>query len=135
MIILHQNVLANGKEAEHGGSETMVGGVGCIDYHAFDAFDYVAMGHIHAAHQMGRDTVRYAGSPLCYHFDETKFPHKGCLLITMEEKGKVTVEPVPIAPLHPMVELKGTLEEILEKIRGLKDAYLKCVLTDRYVTS
>ena len=36
IIISHQNVTANGKEAERGGSESMVGGVGQIDYTAYD---------------------------------------------------------------------------------------------------
>lgn len=135
VIIAHQNVLADGNEAERGGSETMVGGVGKIDHRAFDGYDYVALGHIHAAHSMGRNTVRYAGSPLCYHFDEAKHPEKGCLLVTMEEKGTVTVEPIRIEPLHQLVEVKGTKDEILQEIRKLNGVYLRCVLTDNYITS
>ena len=81
ILIAHQNVTAGGVEAERGGSETMIGGVGQIDYRCFDGFDYVALGHIHAAYPVGRETVRYAGSPMCYHFNEVCQPDKGPLLI------------------------------------------------------
>lgn len=65
IIVSHQNVVANGREAERGGSESMVGGVGQIDYSAYDAFDYAALGHIHSSYPVGRDEIRYAGTPLC----------------------------------------------------------------------
>ena len=50
-------------------------------------FDYVALGHIHAAYPVGRETVRYAGSPLCYHFDETRQSVKGPILVELGAKG------------------------------------------------
>ena len=39
VLIAHQNVTASGREGLRGGSESMVGGVGQIDYSAFDGFD------------------------------------------------------------------------------------------------
>ena len=74
VIVAHQNVTKGGVEGMRGGSESMVGGVGHVEYTAFDAFDYAALGHIHAAYAVGRETVRYAGSPMCYHFDELRQP-------------------------------------------------------------
>lgn len=134
VLVAHQNVTAGGKEAERGGSESMVGGVGQVDHTAFDGFEYVALGHIHAAYPVGRQTVRYAGSPLCYHFDETKQPKKGPVLVTLGEKGtEPTIEIKGIAPLHPMREIKGTYEEIRDA--ALQSAahgeYIRIVLTDR----
>ncbi len=81
VIIAHQNVTVNGKEVTRGGSESAVGGVGQVGHSAFDCFDYAALGHIHAAYAVGRKSVRYAGSPLCYHFDETRQPQKGPVLV------------------------------------------------------
>ena len=83
VLVAHQNVTARGVEALRGGSESMVGGVGQVEYTAFDGFDYVALGHIHAACPVGRETVRYAGSPLCYHFDETRQRAKGPVLVEL----------------------------------------------------
>lgn len=134
VLVAHQNVTAGGKEAERGGSESMVGGVGQVDHTAFDGFEYVALGHIHAAYPVGRQTVRYAGSPLCYHFDETKQPKKGPVLVTLGEKGtEPTIEVKEIAPLHPMREIKGTYEEIRDAAlqSAARGEYIRIVLTDR----
>ena len=134
VLIAHQNVTVDGAEAERGGSETMIGGVGQIDYLAFDGFDYVALGHIHAAYAVGRDTVRYAGSPLCYHFNELRQPEKGPLLVELGAKGTpVTIRALKIPPLHPMRELRGSLEELRtdELAFPRENEYLRLVLTDR----
>lgn len=136
VIVAHQNVTKGGVEGIRGGSESMVGGVGQVDYTAFDGFDYVALGHIHAAYAVGRASVRYAGSPMCYHFDELRQPKKGPLLVELGAKGtEPVVETLAISPLHPMCELRGTYDEL----RGRADAaergaYVKLVLTDRAIT-
>ncbi|MBR1566022.1 MAG: exonuclease SbcCD subunit D [Oscillospiraceae bacterium] len=137
VLIAHQNVTANGAESERGGSESMVGGVGQIDYTVFDGFDYVALGHIHAACPVGRETVRYAGTPLCYHFNETKQPAKGPVLVELGEKGApVRIETQVIPPLHPMREIRGGYEEIREAELNdpRRGEYLRIVLTDRRVS-
>ena len=137
VVIAHQNVTAGGREAIRGGSESMVGGIGQVDYTAFDGFEYAALGHIHSAYPVGRETVRYAGSPLAYHFNETRQPQKGPLLVTMGEKGgEVTVERIGIEPLHRMRELRGAYDEIRkEAAAGVwKNEYLKIVLTDQRIT-
>lgn len=137
VLVAHQNVTANGREAVRGGSESMAGGVGQMDYRVFDGFDYVALGHIHASCHVGRREVRYAGSPLCYHFDETKQPAKGLLLVELGEKEKgAEIMPIPISPLHPMREIRGTREEILEEAEKGKEEkeYLKVVVTDDRIT-
>lgn len=136
IIVAHQNVTKGGVEGIRGGSESMVGGIGQVDYTAFDGFDYAALGHIHAAYSVGRDTVRYAGSPLCYHFDETRQPSKGPLLVTLGEKGvEPNIERLIIPPLHPMRELRGTYEEVMAAASGSGSGeYVKIILTDRAMT-
>ena len=69
ILVAHQFVA--GKNAEDpllGGSESAgtqsVGLVEKIGYDCFDDFDYAALGHIHSPQQIGREQVRYAGSPL-----------------------------------------------------------------------
>ena len=137
VLIAHQNVTADGTEAARGGSESMVGGVGQVDYTAFDGFDYVALGHIHSAYPVGRETVRYAGTPLAYHFNETKQPVKGPLLITLPEKGgEPTIERQDIAPLHRMREIRDTYAVIREEMLTMprENEYLKLILTDTAIT-
>lgn len=137
VLIAHLNVTANGAEGERGGSESMVGGVGQIDYSVFDGFDYAALGHIHAAYPVGRETVRYAGSPLCYHFNETRQSAKGPVLVELGPKGEaVKVKTLVIPPLHPMREIRGSYEEIREAELDdpRRGEYLRIVLTDRRVS-
>ena len=38
--------------------EPSVGGLDCVDAALFDAFDYVALGHLHSPQKVGRDTLR-----------------------------------------------------------------------------
>ena len=135
VIVAHQNVVCNGEEAKRGGSETMVGGVGGVDYTVFDGFEYAALGHIHSSYPVGREAVRYAGSPLCYHFNETRQRKKGPLLVELGAKGEdAKIEPKYIEPLHPMREIKGTYSEALEYARsGGRNEYVKVILTDEKI--
>ncbi|MBR6119754.1 MAG: exonuclease SbcCD subunit D [Oscillospiraceae bacterium] len=137
VILAHQNVTLGGAEPERGGSETMVGGVGQVDASAFDGFDYTALGHIHAGYALGRPEIRYAGSPLCYHFNETKQAAKGPLLVELGPKGApLRVELLPIRPLHPLRAVCGEYDAIraAEAERAGGEEYLSVTLTDRRVT-
>ena len=49
--------------------ELQVGDVDQIPVELFDAFDYVALGHIHSPQKVGRETVRY-----CVHHSNIRFP-------------------------------------------------------------
>ena len=137
VLVAHQNVTANGVESPRGGSETMVGGVGQVDYTAFDGFEYAALGHIHAGYPVGRPEVRYAGSPLCYHFDETKQPPKGPILVELDEKGTPPrIRTLTIPPLHPLRSLRGSLAEVRAAAASedCAGAYVQILLTDCRVT-
>ncbi len=136
ILIAHQNVTAFGKEAERGGSESMVGGVGQIDYTAFDGFTYAALGHIHSSYPVGRPEVRYAGTPLCYHFDELRQPVKGPLLVEVAEDGSVSVHTEEIPPLHPMRRLEDSYDRIKEDLENhpVQGEYLRIVIHDRKIT-
>lgn len=136
VIIAHQNVTANGIEVERGGSESMVGGVGEVDYTAFDGFEYAALGHIHSAYPVGRPSVRYAGTPMCYHFEETRQPAKGPLLVELGEKGQdPSVKLEKIDPLHKMKWLEGTYAEVRQQLRDDvgRNEYIGITLSDQRV--
>ena len=137
VLVAHQNVTANGRETERGGSESMVGGVGQVDYTAFDGFDYAALGHIHSSYPVGREAVRYAGTPLAYHFNETKQTDKGPLLVTLPEKnGTLKIERQDIEPLHRMREIRDDYEKVRSAMLGnpWKNEYLKIILKDTRIT-
>ncbi len=68
VLVAHQFVMGKSEDPELSGSESLgtqsVGTVEKIGYDCFDAFDYVALGHIHSPQQVARKEVRYGGSPL-----------------------------------------------------------------------
>ena len=135
ILVAHQNVLASGAAPEHSESETIIGGLGEIDCSAFDAFDYVALGHIHNAQKVGRETIRYAGCPLYYDFSEIN-RSKALTLVTVQSKENIQIERVEIPMPHRLRQLSGTLEELLSQGIMLKDKdeyYFQCILTDKHV--
>ena len=74
----------------------------------YDGFDYVALGHIHSPQQVGRREVRYSGSPLKYSLSEVN-NEKSVSLITVNGKGNVDIELVPIRPMRNLRHLKAFL--------------------------
>lgn len=100
-----------------------------VDASLFDAFDYVALGHLHRPQKAGR-TGRYAGSPLAYSFSEAG-QAKGFVLADVK-RGSATVSIVPFEPLHPLSRLEGPYSSLLEAGASLreKDDYLEVLLTD-----
>ena len=92
--------------------ERAVGGLDNIDASVFDAFDYVALGHIHKPQKVLRDTLRYAGSPLKYSFSEASHK-KSVTIIDMPEKGDVTVRTALLYPLHDVRMIEGMLDDLM----------------------
>ena len=138
VLLAHQFVCKGASQPQMDGSESTVGGVGQLDVSALDGFDYAALGHIHKPQIMGRDTVRYAGSPLCYHFGEAGAEGHGnetrqLLYVTLKEKGApVQFRRVPLQPAHPLVNRTGTLDAVVrdELASPTPGAYVHVRLTD-----
>lgn len=90
--------------------ELQVGDVDQIPVELFDAFDYVALGHIHSPQKVGRETVRYCGSPLKYSFSEAG-QEKSITIVELKEKGTVELRTIPLKPLHDLrktVDVSGS---------------------------
>ena len=134
VIVAHQFVAGIGSDPELGGSEgagTMsVGLVEKIGYDCFDGFDYAALGHIHSPQCVGREEVRYSGSPLKYSLSEVN-NDKSVPMITLGDKGDVKIELLKLRPLRDMRHLKGPIEKLLDKanISGPED-FIYATLTN-----
>lgn len=126
VILAHQFVTAGGEKPTMGGSETTVGGIGQIDAGVFDDFDYAALGHIHNAQAMGRKEIRYAGSPLCFHFSEIG-QKKGLTVVELKEKGDLSIYIEEMPVLHKMCEISGTFEELLHT-EVEENSYIRAVI-------
>ena len=98
----------------------------------FDAFDYVALGHLHGPQHIGRPTVRYAGSPLKYSFSEEN-QKKSVTVVEIREKGDVGISQLPLSALRDLRTLRGTFDELMspEYTAALsKEDYYRVILTD-----
>ncbi len=133
ILVVHQFVTGAGRcESE----EVSVGGLDNVDAGIFECFDYVALGHIHTPQQIGRETVRYCGTPLKYSFSEAG-QEKSVTVLEVKEKGNIVLATVPLQPLHDMRTIRGTYREVMAAgVRGAKEAdsmqedYVEITLTD-----
>lgn len=108
VLVAHQFVTGASRcESE----EVTVGGLDNVDSAVFDRFDYVALGHIHSPQHVGRETVRYCGTPLKYSFSEVN-QQKSVTLVELLEKGNVKVREIPLRPLRDMRKIRGTYLEV-----------------------
>ena len=112
--------------------EVSVGGLDQVGVSVFAPFDYVALGHIHGPQHVGRETVRYCGTPLKYSFSEAS-QHKSVTFVELDEKGSVTIAAEPLVPRHDLRELRGSYMELTDRrnYEGTAvDDYLHITLTD-----
>lgn len=133
ILVAHQFVAGKGVNVELSGSESAsvqnVGTVEQIGASCFDCFDYVALGHIHAPQQIGRETLRYSGSPLKYSLSEIN-NNKSMPLVSIED-GKVSVEKIPLKPMRDMRHIKGKMEQLLDKKNvSAPEDFIYVTLTD-----
>lgn len=137
VIVAHQFVTGQSEDPALGGSEgagtQSVGLVEKIGHDCFDGFDYVALGHIHSPQRVGRDQVRYSGSPLKYSLSEVHNA-KSVPVITMGKKGEVTLELIPLKPMRDLRHIKGNLKALLEpkNITDVED-FIYVTLTDEEI--
>ena len=137
VALTHQFVTYGGTQPDRTDSELSLGGVDNVDVGVFDAFDYVAIGHVHRPQRIGRDTARYSGSLLKYSASEVDHP-KSAPLVTLGEKGSVDIELIPLEPLHDMRRIRGPLadlvsdETVAELSQSDRENYLHVVLTDAF---
>jgi len=108
--------------------ERSIGGLDQIPPETFEAFDYVALGHLHKSQTLAHGRLRYCGAPLVYSFDECA-QQKSATLVTIGEKGaENTFEFIPFQPLHPCRRVEGTLAELAAQPRS--EDYIQAILTD-----
>ena len=112
--------------------EVSVGGLDQVGVSVFAPFDYVALGHIHSPQHVGRETVRYCGTPLKYSFSEVS-QEKSVTMVELFEKGTIRVSQIPLRPLRDMRKLRGTYMEVTSrdfyKEMNTED-YVQITLTD-----
>ncbi len=119
---------------------------GCVNPSVFECFDYTALGHLHTHHRTGKSGsgVYYSGSPVKCSFAETfptlepdspdtKVNSKTVSIVTLGEKGSVSIENIPLTPLHELLTIRGKYEDLVSlsfRERLNRGGYFNIVLTD-----
>lgn len=129
VLVAHQFVTGAARcESE----EILVGGLDNVDAAVFDQFDYVALGHIHSPQHVGRETVRYCGTPLKYSFSEAG-QEKSVTVVELGDKGDVGIRKIPLKPLRDMRRIRGSYIEVTDRAfyqdMNMED-YVQITLTD-----
>ena len=131
VLLAHQTVTGSGCAPVRSGSESAplcIGTVENVDAARFAGFSYTALGHIHRPQRAGADTIRYAGSPLCYHLDECG-SEKSAVLIDLGRKGVEDLQLLPLTPRRRMRHLTGPLAKLTAHPEDTQD-YIWATLTD-----
>lgn len=129
ILVTHQFVTgAELSESE----DIIVGGTDNVSGEVFDGFDYVALGHIHREQTVGKDNIRYCGTPLKYSFSEAK-NIKSVTILDFNDKRNIEYSKIPLTPLRDMREIRGTYYELTLKSSYEStntEDYLHITLTD-----
>lgn len=124
VLLMHQ-FIAGGTRSE---SEMVpLGGLDAVNPALFEAFDYVALGHLHSPQRMGGGRMCYSGSPFKYSLSE-EHQQKAALLVEMKEKGSIQIDRLPYAMIRDVRSVRGKLSDLLRMPRS--DDYVYAELAD-----
>lgn len=129
ILVAHQFVTGASRcESE----EVTIGGIDNVEVSVFDPFDYVALGHIHSPQHVGRETVRYCGTPLKYSFSEAE-QQKSVTLVELKEKGETVITSILLKHLRDLRKIRGKYMHVTSlafyQDTNTKD-YVQITLTD-----
>lgn len=103
-----------GEELEESESERPLS-IGTAEYvpvEVVEAFDYVALGHLHKAQRVKSEHIRYSGSPLKYSKSEAHH-RKQNLMVDLSKDG-LEITPIEIQPSRDLRIIRGLFDEIIE---------------------
>ncbi len=115
-----------------GTQDIAVGGSDLVSAAHFAPFDYVALGHLHRAQNVGSERIRYCGTPMKYSFSELQ-NGKSITVAELSGQGDVTLRTLPLQDPRGMQEVRGPFAEVTddEALRlHDRDAFTHVILTD-----
>lgn len=129
MVMFHGYVISGSRTSlEESDSERplSIGTAEWIDQSIFDAFDYVALGHLHKGQKVGSNRIRYSGSPLKYSKSEATHQKKSFIIDI--DHDSLEVIPVPLIPKRDMRIVCGAFDDLMQQ--DWSDDYIFIELTD-----
>lgn len=134
VLISHQFYISGEVVPETCESEQVyisVGGIDSVDIASVKGFDYVALGHLHGAQQIGEKHIRYSGTPLKYSTSEEKHKKSIAMVTLSDKKEDISIEQIPLLSSQDVRKIKGNIDEIISLATELNcHDYISITLTD-----
>jgi exonuclease SbcD len=129
--ILAGHLTVYGAESGGGEREAHIFGY-AIPPQAFPgSLSYVALGHLHRQQRVPASApVWYSGSPLQLDFGEVN-DAKGVLVIDAEPAAPASVHPIGLEAGTRLVQIRGTLEQVLSRAAEVAGAHVKVLLDEK----
>lgn len=116
IMITHAFVTPHGEKEENTSDSERplaIGGSECVSAEYFHSFNYTALGHLHKAHYVLNETIRYSGSLLKFSSSEATH-EKGFLIVDLDASGQVSITKRPFIPRRDLRIVEGSIQEILK---------------------
>ena len=120
--------LTGGVESES--ERKFVGGSANVNAQIFNKYNYVALGHLHRPQKISSESIRYAGSPLKYSFDEANHK-KSVAIVEIDNLGAINVEKIDLKPRRDVKIVKGNIYQLMQSEKT--EDYICARLTERVI--
>ncbi len=114
-VLIGHAFVTPGGEARPNTSESerplAIGGAEHVRADHFEPFHYTALGHLHQAHYVAQEHIRYAGSPLKYSISEETHK-KGFLMVDIDAEGRATIDKRHFHAQHDVRRVVAYIEDI-----------------------
>ncbi|SFB05391.1 exonuclease SbcD [Cellulomonas marina] len=134
-VVVAGHAFVVGGQASESERDIRVGGVDHVPAGVFAGADYVALGHLHGPQRLSGvegTVVQYSGSPLAFSFSE-QHHRKSTVLVDLDAAGGVRTELVAAPVPRRLVDVRGSLEELLGAAgEPHVDAWTRVTVTDAH---
>ncbi|MCT4591205.1 MAG: exonuclease SbcCD subunit D C-terminal domain-containing protein [Carboxylicivirga sp.] len=98
-----------------------IGNLAGLTVDAFpDAFDYMALGHIHRPQKLNKaGTIRYSGSPIPLSFSE-KTDNKKVVLLELDAKGVQQIETIDVPAFRKLISFSGDFQKVYRELKSYR---------------
>jgi exonuclease SbcD len=130
VLVAHAFVTPYGEQAENTSDAERplsIGGAEYVRAQHFQAFHYTALGHLHQAHYVANERIRYSGSPLKYSISE-EHHNKGFTIIELDAQGSIQVKQRNLIPYREIRSIEARMEDLLR--HEPSDDYIFVTLLD-----
>ncbi len=115
-IIATGHLTALGVTTSDSVRDIYIGTLEALPSSAFPAADYIALGHIHRAQNVGKsEHIRYCGSPIALSFDEAK-QNKRVLMVDFEQNKLATITDLLVPCFQPLAMVKTSMKNLSQDI-------------------